>query len=167
MKKIVLVRHAKAIDRSEEPDDFNRSLVKKGQKQSKLISTKLLEKKLIQSPLLLISSPANRALETAEFFAETISFPKDNIQKEDFLYDYFSLEQLLSCIHKIDDKYSDVLFFGHNPAFSDMAFKLLQSFYESMPKGAAVGISFEIKAWNQVEPKKGELAFYEYPKKYN
>jgi|GEM_PF-3149220 len=64
MKQLTLIRHAQAIDKSENIDDHDRLLTPKGIKQSKELP-KIL-KKLDIKPQYLMSSTAVRCIETAK-----------------------------------------------------------------------------------------------------
>ena len=74
MKTIYLVRHGKAVSRELDIPDYERSLVDKGEKNSVKMAQLLKDKDL--SADLFISSPANRALETAKIFTRVFNYPE-------------------------------------------------------------------------------------------
>ncbi len=108
----MLIRHAKSS--WEEPlEDFDRPLLPKGIQRAKKLSAEL-KKYLDLSPYTWYSSPANRAISTANIFNEGYS---NSIETPQALYTFSttSLQQ------KITELWSDkdhLVFFGHNPAFT-------------------------------------------------
>ena len=84
MKKLIFVRHGKAEDPAPEISDFERSLTMKGKIISKLMAQKLREKE--NSPGIIITSPAFRALETAFIFAEEFGIEPEKIIINSKLY---------------------------------------------------------------------------------
>ncbi len=77
MKRITLVRHATAVPRNPKKDDFGRSLRKKGRREAKAMGE--WYKNVEEQPDVMISSPANRAIETARVFAKTLGYPAKKI----------------------------------------------------------------------------------------
>ena len=70
MKTLYIVRHAKSSWDNLSIDDFDRPLNKKGLKDAPKMAKHFAD--TYQRPDLIISSPARRALETAENFAEKL-----------------------------------------------------------------------------------------------
>jgi len=163
MKKIILIRHAKA-EKGEDIDDIDRKLSEKGIVNAKLIA-KILNKKEIMFDLM-ISSPARRSLETAQIIATQIKYPKKNILIEPFLYEKFSIDTFLEYVKQLDDTFTTVVFFGHNPSITDLSHELDYNFSEKIPKCGVVGLSMNINKWTNVETKNKKIIFFEYPKKY-
>jgi len=163
MKTLFLVRHSKAATRKANLPDFRRTLVKAGEKKSMSMAKKLKKEGVI--PELIISSTANRALETAHLFAQHLEYPIHEIITKEVLYNEMSPEALLYLVRQIDDKYSSIMLFGHNPAFTDFAAYLVKGFDQDIPKTGIVGIQFPQDIWKGVSKGSGKLAFFEYPKK--
>jgi phosphohistidine phosphatase len=84
MKTLYLLRHAKSSWQNSDLDDFERPLLEKGLKRSKLMIDYLLEHEVGVD--LIVSSPAVRALATAEIFARALNYPVENIRKEKKMY---------------------------------------------------------------------------------
>lgn len=163
MKKLILVRHAQAVSREEKLPDFQRTLVKKGLKDAKIMADRLKMRELI--PDLMISSPANRALETAHVFARMLDYPVQKIVVNDILYSEINPEAVVQLIQKIDDKHESVLLFGHDPSFSDLASHIIKDFEETIPKTGIVSIGFGRKSWKNIKQREGQLIFFDYPKR--
>jgi phosphohistidine phosphatase len=116
-------------------------------------------------PDLMISSTANRALETAHLFARNLAYPTHEIMVKDALYNEMSPEALLYLVRQVDDKYKSIMLFGHNPAFPDFASHLIRGFDQDIPKTGIVGIQFQKNRWKDVSKGSGKLEFFEYPKR--
>lgn len=158
MKKIVLVRHAKAEDEVTSSDK-ERSLVAKGKKQAKFVAEKL--KKNI-TPDLIITSSAFRALETALIFATEMDYPHNKIVLNEHLYydyDKFFLIELISNYKNVDT----VFIFGHNMPISEVAYDLAVGYNKSMQKCEALGIKFNISNWEDVLKTNGEVFINQLP----
>src|SRR3990167_1594568 len=87
-KTLILVRHAKAEDldaSTSYKDDFKRELTHKGKEDAREMGQRLCSMKI--KPGIIISSPAVRALQTAEIIAQEIQMNKDDIIKSKNIYD--------------------------------------------------------------------------------
>ena len=145
MKYLTLVRHAAAVH---DPSykDFDRPLRKKGFEKARLLTERLT--RLGLKPDLLVSSPALRAFQTAEIFAEDsgFGFSPDEIVRIESLY-LPSPGDILDCLRNLDDKCSDVFLFSHNNGISWAAQQLCGDQSILMPTGAAVRIELNISSW--------------------
>lgn len=99
-------------------------------------------------PDLIVSSPALRALTTAQLIADEIGYPRKNIAVDERLY-ASSPEGLLAVICALDDKLDRVMLFGHNPEFADLAHRLSSDIID-MPTCAVAEFRFDAKAWADV-----------------
>jgi len=100
-------------------------------------------------PDLLISSPALRALTTAQLVADEIGYPRKNIVVDERLY-ASSPDDLLAVICALDDKLDRVMLFGHNPEFVNLAHRLSSEIID-MPTCAVAEFRFDTKAWVDVQ----------------
>lgn len=163
MKTLYLVRHSKAVQRKPQLPDFERTLVKSGEKNALDMAKKLKKEGFI--PDLFMSSTANRALETAHIFAQGLKYPIEKILVKDDLYNEMSEEALLYIIRQLDNRYNSLMLFGHNPVFTDLAAYLIADFHEDIPKSGIVGIEFTATEWKTIAPQTGRLMLFEYPKR--
>ncbi len=164
MKRLVLVRHAKTEVIRYDITDYQRSLKERGINDSKLIANKLLLKDII--PNLIVSSPANRAIETTLLFADILKYPTEMIVKIDDLYDGFTTQEFLDMLNELGENHETVMIVGHNPSIEYLAFNLTEEFYEAVPTCTVIGIEFDIEKWSDLEVRTGQISFFEYPKKY-
>ena len=163
MKRIVLVRHATATAREADGEDFDRSLRKKGRKEALELAG--WYETVAEVPDLLLTSPANRALETALVFAKELGYSKKKIMVNEALYGSLHPQDFLKVLRAIDDKYDSVMIFGHEPSFSQFAQFAVQGFEQDMPKCGVLGFDVDSKVWRKVNPREGRLQFFEHPQK--
>lgn len=163
MKRVVLVRHAKAVPYGYD-DDFSRDLKDRGYKDAKMVSEEL--RNLEIKPDGMISSPANRAIKTARIFAEHLGFEAKNIREVAEIYDGLTTSEFVELIQSLDDNLQTVFFFGHNPDFHIFTGNLLKNYHDDMPTCATVGIDFPVETWKLVEARTGDNAFRLKPKMF-
>lgn len=161
MKRIIIVRHGKAVPYGYD-DDFTRDLRERGKDDAKLVSRELMKRGI--TPDAIISSPAKRALKTARIFAENLDFKKKNIIEKQDIYDGLTTNEFLELIRDLPEKNETVFFFGHNPGFYYFVSNLLENFYSDMPTTSTVGIDFSVDSWKKVEARTGKQAFHLTPK---
>ncbi|NGM63268.1 phosphohistidine phosphatase [Sphingobacterium sp. SGG-5] len=118
-KNLYLIRHAKAEEHSFAKRDYDRNLVEKGKERAVRIATELKTKSILTPNTLVISSPANRALQTATLFCELLRYPVAQIHQEQSIYEAHFLD-ILAIINKVPDTVDTVILFGHNPGLSDL-----------------------------------------------
>ena len=100
-------------------------------------------------PELIISSGAVRALTTAKFFANTCEYPIENIQINDHLY-LASSRKIVEIIQSIDNQFSNVWLFSHNPAISETIFELSDRDVE-LKTCCIVVIEKDTKKWSKIQ----------------
>jgi phosphohistidine phosphatase len=162
MKTLYIVRHAKAESKDLPKKDFDRSLTKKGMEDARLMGEALRDSGL-KPAFRVISSPAARALETAQIMVETLDMSVENIICNKEIYDA-SLKTMLKVIGELPDKMSSVMLFGHNTSFLELVNYLGNKVFAKFPKGAVVGIQFPYDKWKEINKKSGRVIYYEYPK---
>lgn len=163
MKRVVIVRHGKAVPYGYD-DDFTRDLKDRGKNDAKLVSQEL--KKQGVSPDNIISSPAKRAIKTARIFAENLDFEKNKIVEIEDIYEGYTTDEFLGVIQELPVDDHTVFFFGHNPGFYYYVCNLLKEFYGDMPTTSTVGIDFDVNTWQEVGTRSGKLAFHLVPKMF-
>lgn len=164
MKKVVIVRHAKAVPYGYE-NDFERDLTDRGETDAEKLGKEL--KKIGVHADVIISSPAKRALKTARIFAENLGFEKSRIQEIPDIYEGLTTVEFLQLIHQLPESAETVFFFGHNPGFHYLATNISVNFRGDMPTCSTVVIRFEVDSWQKVEARTGELDFQLVPRMFN
>jgi phosphohistidine phosphatase len=161
MKTLFLVRHAKSSRDDPSLPDRDRPLDDRGRQDAPKMG-KRLAKRDAKSDLLL-SSPALRALTTAQLIAEEIGYKRKDIVVDDRLY-ASSADDLLAVIRALDKKLNRVMLFGHNPEFTDLAHWLASEIID-MPTCAVVEFDFDTKAWSDVGEVKPAKVVFDCPKR--
>jgi phosphohistidine phosphatase len=161
MKTLYLIRHAEAVPRQEELPDSERVLVPKGRKQAKRAGQQL--KQHDGRSDLFISSPAQRALETAHVFAHYLGYPVQRIALSEKVYEAEDASELLDLLRGADARVDTALLFGHDPTISNLATLLVTRFTESLPKAAVAGIRFPVDQWAEIAPGQGTLDYLDTP----
>jgi phosphohistidine phosphatase len=162
LKTLVIIRHAKSSWDDIDLMDINRPLNKRGRHDAPIIAKNIKQK--IAKVDLILSSPAVRALSTAEYMAAEFEYPENEIQIKREIYEN-GFESLLKLIQTIDDSVNVAFWVGHNPVISLLASNLLGKHIESIPTCGTIGISFDVDSWSKVDFKFGKKLFFEYPKK--
>jgi len=162
MKTLYLIRHAKSDWKNAQTGDFDRPLNERGLKSAPLMATLLNEKKV--TPELVITSPANRALTTAELFCEILGYPKELIQQRIEIYEG-GAGNLLKIVQQLPDSKNTVMLFGHNPTMTEFSTLLSGNQIDSMVTCAVVRIDMDIESWKDAARNTGKLIWYEFPKK--
>jgi phosphohistidine phosphatase len=143
MKTLILVRHAKSSWDDPSRDDRERPLNGRGKKDAPAMGERLA--KLGIEPDLILSSPAVRALTTAEIFAKALDYKRKKIVEDERIY-ASSPAILLNIIHALDNDAKCAMLFGHNPEFSDLAHGFSAQI-DDLPTCAVVEMHFDVKAW--------------------
>ncbi len=164
MKTIYLVRHAKSDWGSAHTSDFNRTLNERGMKAAPFMASLLKAQQVL--PDLVISSPAIRAITTAEIFCDILGFPKEHIEKRMEIYEG-GAGRLLTIVQHITDISTTAMIFGHNPTMTAFSNLLAGSGIDNLTTCGVVRIDLDIKAWSEADSETGKLAWYDFPKKHH
>ncbi len=162
MKKLIIIRHAKS-DQSFFGNDFERPLNERGRSDAPVMAKRLLDKKYTIDAL--VSSPAVRAKNTAELFAEILKIPAQEIIYISALY-HASQEIFYEVVSALPDELNTVAIFSHNPGISYFVNSLnTGTKVDNMPTCAVFAVCAEISAWSGFNNAKKEFLFFDYPKK--
>src|SRR5438128_6747757 len=142
MKTLFLIRHAKSSWGDTALPDKDRPLGDRGKRDAPKMGKRLAERDV--KPDLILSSPAMRALTTAEIIAKKLDYKLEDILVDDRLY-ASKADDLLSVIQKLGDKLERVMVFGHNPEVTELAHRL-SSEITHMPTCAVVEFTFATKS---------------------
>lgn len=162
MKVLLLVRHAKSSWDDPSLDDVDRPLGKRGKKDAPEMGERLKKRGIM--PDILLSSPAKRARSTAKKIAKRIGYPREKIRIVNEIYEG-GPDRMLDILKNIPDDPGSIMLFGHNPDITEFANLLSGINIYNIPTCGIVSIHFQTDDWQQVDYKKGELIFFDYPKK--
>ena len=147
MKTLYLVRHAKAELRSNEENDIDRQLLKKGLKRTKQIIDYLHDK--VTNIDMIISSPAVRSHETARILAHALNYPLENIKIERKIYEC-DADKIVDLFYDLSPKIDTLMIVGHNPSITNFANLLLNKPIDYLPTSGLVFIQFDAKLWDEI-----------------
>ena len=160
MKKILFVRHARAV-KDESIPDKDRPLLPKGIQSARDIVKDLTAEGL--SFDLIATSPALRALETARVFARAEAKGPDRIVVLPEWYESMTMKRFTAWIKDIPDYNSTVVIVGHNPDLSLLISQFDSSFHDHIPPAGAVVVCFPVDVWDAVPSSKGETVLFKIP----
>ena len=141
--------------------DKDRLLDARGKRAAPKMGKRLAKRDV--KPDLILSSPAMRALTTAEIIAKKLDYKLKDIVADDRLYGG-EADNLLDVIHELGDKLDRVMLFGHNPELTELAHRL-SSKVTHMPTCAVAEFRFDAKSWSNIDKVKPTKVAFDYPKK--
>ncbi len=141
--------------------DKDRPLDDRGKRDAPKMGKRLAKRDV--KPDLILSSPAIRALATAEIIAKKLDYKLKDIVVDDRLY-ASEADNVLNVIHKLGEKLERVMLFGHNPELTELAHRL-SSEITHMPTCAVVEFTFATKSWSNIGKAKLAKVALDYPKK--
>jgi phosphohistidine phosphatase len=158
MKKLLLIRHAKATHETGFKD-FERPLQESGLKHAAIMASHLKEKGYV--PEILIASPALRTLSTANIFSQHLGIP--HAQTNEVIYEA-GVYNLIKVINDVPVEHNFIALVGHNPGISELLYYLTGQ-VQDVPTCAMMLIEFDKDDWKSITSDEGELIYYDYPKK--
>ena len=158
MKKILLMRHAKAQDYARKPTDYARELKSVGRRDAAAMGASIRRDPALDCDRL-VSSRAARALETAQIVARELSIDEGHVVADDRLYGA-SPAHFEAVLTGLPDECESVALFAHNPGVEMIASLLVPDFDCFMPTAAAVAVGLGIDQWSDLAAGKGSLLFY-------
>jgi len=168
MRRLLLMRHAKAERPGPGQGDFGRVLAPRGRADAKTLGAYLARHRSI--PDRAVISPAARTRETwaraAGAFEKT---PPSSF--EDRLYDA-APAAILDVIKQTPDSVNTLLVIGHNPGLQELAAMLVTSgdvdarerMGREFPTSALATISFAVETWSGLHARGGRLEHFLTPK---
>ncbi|MGQ9804611.1 MAG: SixA phosphatase family protein [Chlorobiales bacterium] len=163
MKQLYLIRHAKSSWDFPDLTDFERPLNKRGLRDAPFMGMILREKQI--APERFLSSPAKRALLTAQLFANAMNYPVEHIATDMRIYEA-SRQTLLEVIQSLPDELESVALFCHNPAVTELANFLSDKHLENVPTCGVFSVALASPTWRSLGQGKCIFNFFLYPKKF-
>ncbi|MEZ4854162.1 histidine phosphatase family protein [Flavobacterium sp.] len=151
MKTLILIRHSKSS--WESPlNDIDRPLSVRGIADAHLIFSKI--NAILPKTFIVWSSVARRTKESALLFSQNLDFLLENIQFKNELYT-FDETQLEHSVKNCENKYDNLILFGHNNAITNFVNKFGDFFLENVPTTGVVKLQFDTNNWEHL--KKGTI----------
>jgi len=163
MKRLTIVRHARADWDNRQYSDFERPLSRRGQQQAREMAQRMGP--IVRSADLLLTSPAVRAYTTASIFAKELNVPLRRVLTDERLY-LASATDLLAVVRDTGPRIEQLMLFGHNPGITELARQLTgQLDNDELATAGSCSMEFDISEWNQVEIGIGRNAVYAEPRR--
>lgn len=146
MKTLILIRHAKSSWKVPLRDK-DRPLSPRGIQDAHRMADS------IQSDLprtfSIWSSTASRAKETALIIAQTVHYPLESIHYHDDLYTFCEI-QLTDFVKNCDNKWDNLILFGHNDAITNFVNKFGDQYIENVTTAGMVALDLDILQWSDL-----------------
>jgi phosphohistidine phosphatase len=160
MRRLMLLRHAKAERPAPGTRDRERSLTERGRADAPVIGAYMARHGLMPDRVLV--STATRTRQTWGLIARTLSHSP--VAHEDRLYDA-STQTILDLIKQAGPDVHGLLVIGHNPGLHDLARLLIASgdveareqLNEKLPTSGLAVIEFAVDDWPRLHPRSGRL----------
>ncbi len=116
---VYFIRHAKSSWNNANLSDIERPLNARGLETAPKMAAYLANAGNL-CKVMLISSPAERAMATASYFAKAIGLEDSEIVQNEKLY-FGSAIDYIHCLNKVPANLNSILLFGHNPTLEELA----------------------------------------------
>lgn len=163
-KQIILVRHAKAIERQDwTGSDFDRPLTEEGEQSNQIVVNYL--RLIWVKPDMIVASPSARTRMTAEaiskkFHNHNIAYNKA-LYNEDRVWPQDAMKIHLDVVHKAQSDANILMIVWHNNDLSEFASYLAGESVPSMKKGSVIVLSLpEGTDWKNVKPWTLKFIYY-------
>lgn len=159
-KTVFFIRHAKSSWSDASLPDIKRPLNDRGLRDGPFMAQLLSQQ--IEPEIRIFSSPAVRAYDTAQYFAE--AFEKEiSVIKKMYLADSFTI---LEVVREFDDSFDQALLFGHNPGLTMTANRFSETVIDNVPTCGIVEVRFDGDSWQDFGKKATRVVHFQYPKQY-
>jgi len=160
-KKLYLVRHAKTLQESIDNRDFSRELTDRGIRDASRIGAYCKNKGYDVD--MIISSPAARAIATAELMAIQMDYEIEKIHTNEELY-MASVRTFLQVINQLKNEWDKVMITSHNPTVTYLGEYISKAEVGNMPTGSVMVIHFETDNWQEISENTGSLSSFFSPR---
>ncbi len=161
MKRLILIRHAKAVPAEKTSvTDFDRNLTPRGRRDAEQVGQWL--RNAVPALERIIASPSNRTRQTAELIASAWGSNQPVIEYNRALY-LPTCDELLEVIWALDPAVNTVALVGHNPSISELLEELTGITHQPMPTCAVAVLAPETDSWIQLQHARCRLEHYRTP----
>lgn len=146
MKKITFLRHSKS-SWDYNLDDIDRPLNNLGVSKIKKVAES--SKAQFVNSDIIFSSSATRAIHTSLILTRSLSINSNRISICEDLYT-FEFNEVVNFINKIENKYSEVVLVGHNPAYTEISNYFSENKILNLPTARWFSIKFDSNSWSDI-----------------
>ena len=112
----------------------------------------------------MLSSSALRAQLTADKLGKKIGYEGRIYYMEEL---YMTRPERVMNILSLQDNANDSIFVvGHNPELTELGNLLVKEDFTKLPTLGIIAINLDIKQWEEIEERKGEIDFFIHPKQF-
>ena len=162
LKHLILVRHAKSSWSHPELADRDRPLNKRRKRDAPIMGSRLAQSGY--RPDQILSSPANRALTTAQVIAQAVGFDPDDITVDERIYGA-GVGGLIQLLQDTDDRIEHAMLFGHNPELTAMVNRLALVTLDNLPTCGMAKFLFDLDSWTHLGSEPAVETDIDYPKR--
>ncbi len=169
MRKLYLLRHAKAVPAESTVDDFDRRLAKRGLAAAPRMGCEMC--RLSANPDLVLCSAAARAVETWNMLCTELSCTP-HVETLHALY-MADAANIMECVRQVGAEAEELLVIGHNPGLERFAAQLastksrpaaVKRMREKFPTCALAVFRADIDDWADLEWRGADLTFFHTPR---
>jgi phosphohistidine phosphatase len=148
MKKLFLIRHAKSSWNDFSLSDYDRPLNSRGIHDAPKMAAFLQQ--TAGKIDAIYTSPAVRALSTAQYFRDAFGIAQADFHEVRHLY-HASISDFYNVLQKIPDNCHSVMIFSHNPGITE--FSILEASYEldNVPTCGILDMDINIETWAEFD----------------
>lgn len=146
MKQITFLRHSKS-SWDYNLDDIDRPLNNLGVSKIKKVAES--SKAQFVNSDIIFSSSATRAIHTSLILTRSLSINSNRISICEDLYT-FEFNEVVNFINKIENKYSEVVLVGHNPAYTEISNYFSENKILNLPTARWFSIKFDSNSWSDI-----------------
>jgi len=161
MKTLYIVRHAKAQLKSNDINDIDRPLLRKGEVNTKFVIKYLMKNEAAIE--MIITSHALRSLQTAKQFSSAFNLAEENIIIDSQIY-FSGTEAIFNELYDISDCKRSLMIIGHNPSITSLVNYFIKDKIENLPTSGVFCIQFNTNKWQDIATTEGEEIFRLFPK---
>ena len=159
-KHLFIARHGSSPGSHNGISDIDRTLNEQGINNSLVMSERLSNNDNLPDKIL--SSPAIRAFHSATIFARTFEYLLNDITINEEIY-LANKNVMLNIIKQTDNEVQNLMIFGHNPTFTDLANHFLKDKISNMPTSGIVGLKLKLESWSKIDRIKVVDSFFDHP----
>ena len=157
MKKLLLIRHAKAVH-DLNYDDFERPLKLSGIRDAEMMAVRLKANGFV--PQEVVASPALRTRSTADIFAAFLTIPGPILDTR--IYEAGPIT-LMDVINDFDNEKDFIALVGHNPAMEQIVSYLSGKQVDFVTCTIAL-LEFDLDDWAEISSQNGRLSWFSIPR---
>ena len=146
MKQITFLRHSKS-SWDYNLDDIDRPLNNSGVAKIKKVAES--SKAQFVNSDIIFSSSATRAIHTSLILTRSLSINSNRISICEDLYT-FEFNEVLNFVNKIENKYSEVVLVGHNPAYTEISNYFSENKILNLPTARWFSMKFDSNSWSDI-----------------